>query len=202
MGRSNDGQAKTEEKKQATVKEISDMTLGELAAFVCSHLRKQGIGAVLSGGGCVSIYTTNRYQSYDLDFIQPVTNRKRIREALAEIGFHEEHRYFKHPATEFWVEFPPGPLAVGDEPVKEIVQREFSTGELYLISPTDCVKDRLAGYYHWEDRQCLEQALLVAECNGVDLEELGRWSRHEAKEEAFVRILPRFQEAQRRKKSS
>lgn len=174
------------------------MTLGEVAAFVCSQLRSKGIEAVLSGGGCVSIYTTNRYQSYDLDFVPAVANRRRIRVALLEIGFKEEHRYFKHAATKFWVEFPPGPLAIGDEPVKEVVQREFPTGRLYLISPTDCVKDRLAGYYHWEDRQCLEQALLVAECNSIDLEEVARWSTHERKEDDFSRILPRLRETQRR----
>ena len=31
---------------------------------------------------------------------------------------------------------------------------------LKLLSPTDCVKDRLAAYYHWNDRQSLEQAIL------------------------------------------
>ncbi|NKB65809.1 MAG: hypothetical protein GKR89_01995 [Candidatus Latescibacteria bacterium] len=178
------------------------MTLGELAAFVCSHLKKKGMEVVLSGGGCVSIYTTNRYQSYDLDFIQPVTNRKKVRDALSELGFKEENRYFKHPESEFWVEFPPGPLAVGDEPVKEVVQREFATGQLYLISPTDCVKDRLAGFYHWEDRQCLEQAVLVAQNNKVDLDEIARWSQHEKKEREFARVLPRFQQAQAGKRIS
>jgi hypothetical protein len=182
------------------VKEVRDMNLGELAAFVCSHLRKNGIQVTLSGGGCVSIYTTNRYHSYDLDFIQNWTDRKRVREVLREIGFHEEHRYFKHPETRFWVEFPPGPLAVGDEPVKKVVQREFSTGQLQLLSPTDCVKDRLAGYYPWGDRQCLEQALLVAESNDIDLAEIERWSRHEGKADEFVPILPQLQEAQRKKK--
>jgi len=60
------------------MKSIADMSLGEIAAFVCSHLRKHGINVVLSGGACVSIYTTNRYQSYDLDFVENIsTNTKR-----------------------------------------------------------------------------------------------------------------------------
>ena len=63
---------------------------------------------------------------------------------------------------------------------------------------TDCVKDRLAGYHHWNDRQCLEQALLVAEHNRIDLEEVRRWSEHERKDAEFARILPRFRDAQRR----
>jgi hypothetical protein len=39
---------------------------------------------------------------------------------MFEIGFTESNRYFFYPETEFFVEFPSGPLAVGSEPVKEI----------------------------------------------------------------------------------
>jgi hypothetical protein len=45
------------------VKEIRAMTMGELAAFVCSHLQRNGIDVVLSGGGCVAIYSGGRYVS-------------------------------------------------------------------------------------------------------------------------------------------
>ncbi len=71
---------------------------------------------------------------------------------MRDIGFVEKTRYFVHPDSEYVVEFPPGPLTVGMEPVKEIVELRFSTGTLKIISATDCVKDRLAAYYHWNDR--------------------------------------------------
>ena len=178
------------------------MSLGELAAFVCSHLKKHGIHAVLSGGACVSIYTENKYQSYDLDFIENVsTKRKTLRTVLEKIGFSEKNRYFIHPDTEFYIEFPPGPLSIGDEPVKDIETREFSTGELQLISPTDCVKDRLAAYYHWNDKQSLEQAVLIAKNHLIDLNEIHRWSRHEDKEAEYERIKERFIEAQLKQSS-
>ena len=141
----------------------------------------------------MSIYTANRYQSFDLDFIVNLpTRRARITQLLAEIRFAEENRYFKHPDAEFFLEFPPGPLAVGDEPVKEIVQMGFATGELQLISPTDCVKDRLAGYFHWGDLQCLDQACLVAASCDIDLKELARWVRHEGKEPEFAIVRDRL----------
>ncbi len=90
--------------------------------------------------------------SYDLDFIERVsTSRKELRKALAELGFYEEHRYFKHHDTEFFIEFQAGPLSVGSEPVKDIEELSFETGILFLLSPTDCVKDRLAAYYFWGD---------------------------------------------------
>ena len=50
------------------MKLIKEMSLGELAAFVNTQIKKNGIDCVLTGGACVSIYTENRYQSFDLDF--------------------------------------------------------------------------------------------------------------------------------------
>jgi hypothetical protein len=171
------------------MKSIKEMTQGELAAFIQSHLREKGIDVVLSGGATVSIYSSSRYISWDLDLINPYsTKRRMLRETMQELGFHEEGRHFEHPDTQFFVEFPPGPLAVGMEPVKQIDEIKFSTGMLRIISPTDCVKDRLAAYYHWDDLQCLEQAVLVAQANKIDLEEIERWSKGEGKLDEFRRI--------------
>lgn len=47
------------------MKPVGGMSIGELAAFVCTHLKDNGSDVVFSGGACVSIYTKNRYQSYD-----------------------------------------------------------------------------------------------------------------------------------------
>jgi hypothetical protein len=52
------------------VKSVKDMSIGELAAFISSHLKRNGIDAILSGGSCVSIYSENKYVSLDLDFIE------------------------------------------------------------------------------------------------------------------------------------
>jgi hypothetical protein len=175
------------------MKPVREMTVGEFGAFVAGQLWKYDIDVVLTGGACVMIYSNNRYQSFDLDFIErPGSDRKRIKSALEDIGFKEENRYFTHPDTEYFVEFPSGPLSVGDEPVKDIAVLEFSTGQLRIISPTECVKDRLAAYYHWRDLQCLEQAIIVASMNDVDLNEVERWSEHEGMLEEFHRIRGRL----------
>jgi|WetSurMetagenome_2_1015567.scaffolds.fasta_scaffold61977_3 hypothetical protein len=171
------------------MKSIKNMTIGELAAYACNHLHKNGIQVVLSGGACVSFYSKNRYMSYDLDFIENIpSTRKKLKQVMEQIGFTEQQRYYKHPDTKFFIEFPPGPLAVGDEPVKDHSEIQLSTGILFLLSPTDCIKDRLAGYYHWNDKQCLEQALLVAEENPIDIDEIERWSAHEGKLKEFQEI--------------
>ena len=163
-----------------------DMSLGELGAYVSTHLKSNGIQVTLTGGACVSIYSENKYQSLDLDFIEdlPVTRRK-LRKVLAEIGFTEKDRYFNHPDTQFFLEFPSGPLAVGRVAIREVKIIEYSTGQLRLISPTDCVKDRLAAYFHWNDRQSLEQAILVTRDQAVDLVEIRNWSEGEGELEKF-----------------
>ena len=171
------------------MKSISEMSIGEFGAFVSDYLRRLGIDVVLSGGSCVTIYSRNRYQSFDLDFVgDQGAEHKNIKSALLNLGFSEKNKYFIHPESEYFVEFPSGPLAVGSEAVKEVVERDFPTGRLRLISPTDCVKDRLAAYYHWQDRQCLEQAILVAADNQIDLAEVERWSGHEGMLEEFKQI--------------
>lgn len=171
------------------MKSLREMSVGEVAAHVAEHLLRSNIHVVLTGGSCVSIYTDNRYLSFDLDFIEEGrSTRKKIAACLQEIGFQEKNRYFTHPDTAFFVEFPSGPLAIGDEPVSNIALLEFATGSLRLLSATDCVKDRLANYYHWKDRQCLDQAIMVATDAEVDLAEVERWSRHEGMAEEFARI--------------
>lgn len=165
---------------------LPDLTIGELAAYIAEHLRSKGIETVLVGGACISIYSANEYSSFDLDFIiTGASPRQRVRAALAEINFIEENRYFVNPLTPFFIEFPSGPLAIGGEPPSEIHSLGFSTGNLRLLSPTDCVKDRLAAYYHWKDRQSLEQAILIARDHAIDIEEVRRWSVKEGSADVF-----------------
>jgi hypothetical protein len=121
-----------------------------------------------------------------------MAGRQSIRQSLAEIGFTEEQRYFKYPETDYFVEFPSGPLAIGDEPPSEIPSRTYPTGVLRLLSPTDCVKARLAAYYHWKDRQSLEQAVLVAAGHTVDMAEVRRWSVNEGFAAEFEAIREKF----------
>jgi hypothetical protein len=169
------------------------MSVGELAAYISSHLRDRGIDVVLSGGSCVTIYSAGKYVSKDLDFIDTgFATPREIRDAMFEIGFLPENRHFKHSEAEWLVEFPSGPPAVGKEPIAAINEIEFSTGVLRILSPTDCVKDRLAAYYHWKDLQSLEQAVLVAQSNDVDMNEVERWSNGEGMSDVYAKIASRF----------
>ncbi len=174
---------------------MTNLTYQELAALVCTHLDKNDFRCVLSGGGCVSVYTHNKYQSNDLDFIELYSNNTTdFKKIMSEIGFTFENGYFKSEKFKFIVEFPKGPLSIGSEPINNYETLDFSTGKLFLLSVTDCIKDRLAAYYFWNDNQSLIQALMVAKSNEVDLKEIERWSKVEGKLEEFMRIEKLFDE--------
>jgi hypothetical protein len=175
------------------VKPVKEMTAGELAAFIQSHLRDRGIDVVLTGGSAVAIYSQGKYVSKDLDLVvEGLARRSRIVKAMGELGFRQVRRHFEHPEAVFLVEFPGGPLSVGRQPVRKIESLEFETGILRIISPADSVKDRLAAYYYWNDHQSLEQAVLVAWEHHVDLDEIAGWSRQEGKLDEFKQIEGRL----------
>jgi hypothetical protein len=79
------------------MKAVSEMSLGELAAYVSSYLESKGIQVVLSGGGCVAIYAADRYSSMDLDFIERlhVSRREGAMEKFAEFRRKIEGLSFK-----------------------------------------------------------------------------------------------------------
>jgi hypothetical protein len=167
------------------------MNRAELAAMIQEQLRTRGIDVVLCGGACVSIYSEEKYVSADLDLIHTALlapKRNLLQEAMHEIGFSMQGRYFRHEETDLYIEFPKGPPAIGDEPVKAFHNLQVATGVLRLLSPTDCVRDRLAGYFYFNDHQCLEQAILVAANNDIDLSEVERWSIREGKENLFFQF--------------
>ena len=175
------------------MKQIKNMSQAELAAYVQDSLEEEGIKVVLSGGSAVSFYSSDKYVSKDLDLINAsFSKRSRIKSVMEKIGFKEKGRYFINPKTQFFVEFPDGPLSIGDEPVKEVSEFELATGTLRVVSPTDCVKDRLCAFYFWNDQQGLAQAVLVAESQKVDLKEIKRWSKAEGKEKEYEFFKGKF----------
>lgn len=164
------------------MKQVKSMSQAELAAYIQDSLYAAGVKVVLSGGSAVAFYSNDQYVSKDLDLVHDgFTRRGKIKAVMEGLGFQESGRYFVSLETEFSVEFPRGPLSVGDEPVKEVYEFKLATGTLRVLSPTDCVKDRLCAFYYWNDQQGLAQAVLVAKSQKVDLKEIERWSKAEGK---------------------
>ena len=157
-------------------------TLTELAATVSDALQHAEIVATLSGGAAVSIYTENRYQSEDLDFVTAALVSE-LKVVLEPLGFKHTGRprlsVFEHPATPWYIEFPPAPLSFGGTYVdpSNCVLIKTPLGNLRIITPTHSVMDRLIAAAAWNEPQSLEQALLVAshQIDDIDWDELDKW---------------------------
>ncbi len=177
-------------------------TLRDVAAQVSQALTDAGISAVLTGGGAVSIYSANQYQSFDIDFVT-AASRRELAAIMSELGFrHGAGRHYEHPATKLVVEFVAWPVTVGDEVVKKWARLPTSAGTLHLLTPTQCIKDRLAAFFHWRDSQSLEQALLVGKTHRISMAELARWSRAEGHAEAFEEFRRRLQVIRRGRRTA
>ena len=113
---------------------IGTMTQPELAAYIQSCLKETGIDVVLSGGASVSFYTSGRYASFGIDLVNSdFAPRSAVAEVMVTLGFKEKGRHFTHPDTQFLVEFPGGPLAVGREPPREVHIIPLRTGYLAIL---------------------------------------------------------------------
>lgn len=175
------------------MKAVSTMSQAELAAFIQTALREKGIDLVLTGGAAVAFYSKNKYVSRDLDLVElGFSSFQKIKREIEKLGFKRAGKHFVHPDSEFLVEFVAPPLSVGQEPVAAIDEAKLATGILKVISPTDCVKDRLAAFFYWNDLQSLEQALLVARSNRVQLKEIERWAKAEKMIEKYKIFLKRL----------
>ena len=159
------------------------------AAAVVKALQADGISCVLVGGACVSIYTNEKHRSHDLDFISPYSHDL-ISAALGKVGFVRSGRYFTHPGTQFYVEFPSGPPAIGNQaPVEPEGRLKVGDTVISLYSPTQCVMDRLAAWYHWRDRKSLIHAVWVAQRHPIQIAKVKKWSIQEGELEKFEEFL-------------
>lgn len=177
---------------------VKSMSRKVFAAEVVRQLEKNGISCVLVGGACVSIYSDEKHASRDLDFISPYSHEA-IAKALEEIGFRKEGRYFHHPNSSLYVEFPSGPVAIGEQsPVKPEGKMMIDGTAVIMFSPTQCVMDRLAAWFHWNDRRSLIHALWVCEKQPVSIEKIKRWARKEGQSDKLEQFVLEYKKTKAR----
>lgn len=170
-------------------------SLAVVAACVGDALARSKIRAVLTGGACATLYSKGEYQSSDLDFIlQSAVKPQELDAVMASIGFRRAGNYYRHSKTAFIVEFPAGPLGIGrDIDIRPVVFRIAGIG-VRALSATDSCRDRLAAFFHWNDRQSLITAVQIARHHRVNLRTIRAWSVREGasdKFSEFVEILAR-----------
>ena len=184
------------------MKLTSHTRIEQVARAVSDALEKAGIRAVLTGGACAAIHTAGEYQSEDLDFIlQSAPTQKSLDDAMASAGFRRRRDLYVHPGTPFFVEFPPGPLGIGRDLAIKPIHKRVSRGgaRIRTLSATDSCRDRLAAFYHWNDRQSLRAAVRIARRNAVNLGKIRSWSRDENAEEGYREFVRELALDRRRK---
>jgi hypothetical protein len=180
--------------------DLSKLHITELAGLICESLKKAGVKATLSGGACAEIYSKSKYVTGDLDFVVNYLwpqNDKIIDAVMNALGFERQGRIFVNLSVAYSVEFPPGPLSVGEQYLINPVEIKLKHGNLMLLSPTDSVKDRLTSYLYGNDAQCLDQAVMICQINDVDLGDIKEWGKHEGRPERFTEFLNKLEKAKR-----
>ena len=115
---------------------------------------------------------------------------------MIEMGFTKSGRHWKHPnCLHLFVEFCSPPVSIGDDFHITTMEIKKNGTSIFILSPTDCVKDRMAGYIHWDAKECLDQAVLVLGNNkNIDFKELKRWykSEHKKGEKYYDELVKKF----------
>jgi hypothetical protein len=173
--------------------DLSKLSTAELAALICEYLKKEGLHATLSGGACAEIYSNNKYVTGDLDFVVNYIwpgNDKIIKQVMSALGFEKTGRIYihKNKSVAYSVEFPPGPLSIGEEYHIKPVELKLRTGNLSLLSPTDSAKDRL------------EQALTICRMNKVAIDDIREWAKKEGRTDKFKEFESRLAGHKKRSK--
>jgi len=169
--------------------DLSSCTEKELWEYVAVELSKQGLKNVLVGGAVAAIYSEGIYKSGDLDFvIESYGNTKpKIEAAMKTIGFEKVTRHWIHPnCSHLYVEFCNPPVSVGEDYQIEPIKIQKNGVDIYILSPTDCVKDRLASYIHWNARECFDQAVYVARSEVIDYDSVKSWLENETKDASLI----------------
>jgi hypothetical protein len=164
-----------------------------VATIICSHLSAMGFDPVLTGKACAAIYSEGLVDSKSLDFVISEYLVDRIEAVMRSLGFTcLVHRTFGNKALEYEVSFMPPPVVVGDAMVENIHLFKSGKGELRMLNPTDCVRQRLSMYYRFGSESALKDAIAVASKNEVDMNLVERWSGWEwagDKFEIFKKML-------------
>jgi hypothetical protein len=176
-----------------------ESTLADVCYAVAGALAGTRIEAVLCGGSAATMYAPQSYFSYDADFVlDNDDDLNTVAAALSTIGLKREgrSRIFSHPTCRFTVDFPKGPLGIGNEYVRDVSLMQRGGVTLRIVTRTDCIRDRLAHYYYWNDQGALEAAIAVAKVDPKDtnLQLIRDWTEREdpiliAKFEEFAKRL-------------
>ena len=101
-----------------------------VAFAVCTALDHRGVRAVLTCGSAATYWAPEVYQSRDADFVLNFgADKQSVVEIMQNLGYRSNGGTWEHERSIFTVEFPAGPLAIGNDLVNryETIDRKDSS---------------------------------------------------------------------------
>ena len=170
--------------------------LKETAAAVFGRLSANGHDPMLCGQSCAAIYGGSGIKAGGIEIAIREFSLGPVGKLMSELGFaHKEARTFSCDVSPFEVTLLAAPLMIGDDSVSGSRTIKTKMGPLKLVTPTDCVRQRLSKFYRWGDRAALSDAVQVAKRQAVDMELIARWSEWEWATDRFQEFLQALKEA-------
>jgi hypothetical protein len=168
-----------------------------VAFKVCTALHHADTTAVLTGGSAATVYAPSSYSSLDADFIAyHLADVLRFRQVIHDLGFEDRGGTYVHSLVPITLDFPSEDIRIGSQPRDRYETLEQDGLILHILTPTDCVCDRLASFFWFNDRSALLAACAVASRQAkADLDEVREWTEDEgeaAKFEQFIDRLRRY----------
>ncbi|MGH7716073.1 MAG: hypothetical protein ACREML_08765, partial [Vulcanimicrobiaceae bacterium] len=93
----------------------------------------------------------------DVDFVTP-EDRRRVTEALSEIGFMLNGRIYTNETTDYTVDIVGSTPYIEQRLIADFVTIQTDLGALRVISLEDAIADRVAHWLHWSDNEALDIA--------------------------------------------
>ena len=56
-------------------------------------------------------------------FFIPIGLARKVDAAMESLGFEKSQRHWTNPKSRYWVEFPPGPVSIGEETIHDFAER-------------------------------------------------------------------------------
>lgn len=166
-------------------------TLEELWKHVAVHLESEEIGITLVGGGAATIYSKGKYISGDLDFVldSMFIKHNQVEQKLKKIGFIKDGVIYRHPDCKFTLEYKSPPIEIGEDSRVEPEIIDQDGVSIKILTPTDCIKDRLNKYHLYKDYEAFDAAVSVAIEQGFVIEKVERFCRENNIQVVFEKFV-------------
>jgi len=156
-------------------------------AIITERLAELRIKPILVGGGAVQFYTLGGYSTKDIDIVMPTSAA--IDNAMADLGFEKQGRYWISENLDITIEAPSSSLAEGPDRVLKVSIDDMS---IFVIGLEDLIIDRLNAYVHWksaEDGRWAERLISIGK-DDIDWEYLTLRADNEKVLEALEELRP------------